>query len=501
MNWDRRFDPDGELEPIGTDLTFDTAGLNFFPSLRGVRDAVRSIIADSTYRIDAGAFRTALDADVRQFPFNFQFGLSDRLTLTASIPVVTTRMQADFTVDSSDATVGWNQVAPTSGNATALQDVINLLNQFDASAASLEALINGGAFGCPSGPQCADAQNLLDRSRTLNNDLVGLTGVSADGSLADALPPFAPLASSSAGQALLAAIQGVAAALQAFGAQAVSATLPLPQNRLSAEDVSAVFTNPAFGYDAFALEFVKYRQRLGDLELGVRWSAIQTQSLRAVLSTTLRLPTALQESPSHFIDIGTGDKQTDIETTLEAAFEPGSSVGIAVAASYTRQLSDRLPRRLAAANRPIALASTEQTVSRNLGDTFSISAYPTLRLTPGFRTYGSIQYVHKGSDRFSGLGSLQVLGGSVDPPTLADLELETSMKSLSVGGGIHFRSTGLKAGTLPIEAGMHYRAVFQGSGGLTPKATSLNFYLRLFFRLLGGEEEEEQEAAAKTVNR
>ncbi len=316
-NYDERLRSDGETELLGTDLTFDSAGVNFFAALLAPRVAVRSLAGDPNYKFNAGAFRTVLDADVRHFPFNFQLGISGRLTLTASIPIVTTRIQVGFSVDSTNASVGWNQVAPTSGDASALSQVSTLLNELGTSASALGALISSGGLDCPSGPQCAAAQDLMGRVIGMQANVTGLTGVNTDGTISPELPPFAPLDSSAAGQAIGSSILGISNQLQGLGVTGLTGTLPLPSARLSVEDVQAVLTTPAFGYNAFPLEFRKVTQRLGDLELGARWGLVSKPSFRAVLSTKVRLPTGTRDLPSHFVDIGTGDKQTDVELGLD----------------------------------------------------------------------------------------------------------------------------------------------------------------------------------------
>ena len=64
------------------------------------------------------------------------------------------------------------------------------------------------------------------------------------------------------------------------------------------------------------------------------------------------------------------------------------------------------------------------------------------------------------------------------------------MRALSFGAGIAYRADMTSTGrTLPIEAGLNYRSAFSGSGGQTPKASSMQLYLRLFYRLFGGEPE------------
>ncbi len=68
----------------------------------------------------------------------------------------------------------------------------------------------------------------------------------------------------------------------------------------------------------------------------------------------------------------------------------------------------------------------------------------------------------------------------------SELGFETAMRRLSLGGGLYYhQERGQRGATLPVQAGVDYRAAFSGSGGLTPMSSSVNFYLRLFFRLLG----------------
>ena len=489
INAKQRFDAGGTIEPLGTDLTRDSAGVNFFPSLEPAERAVQSITGDETFRINAGIFQTKQEADVRRFPFNFRLGLSNRLTLSASIPVVTTRSQVSFAVDEGSSSVGLNQVV----DGAALQTVLALLSELEASASSLESMIAGNAFDCPSGPQCNSARDLVTRARALRADLMLLTGILGDGSLSPHLPPFAPLGISASGQAILAAIQSLSTELQSFGSPSITSTLPLPDATVGSEDVNAVLTESLYGYEAaWPLDFIKRKEKLGDLEVGLRWGVAQGSSFRAVLSTTVRLPTGVRDQPDNFIDIGTGDKQTDVQFGLEAAVEPGSVVSLAVSGYYNLQLPDKLPRRLAPHTQPIQLAIYQLGVSRNLGDAFRVGAFPAIRLAQGFTTYGSIDYFRKGGDKYSLLDPYPTADGT--GPTVEDLEFETGAELLSVGGGIHYRSTGRSGTSLPVEAGIRYHAAFSGSGGQALKTRGVNFYLRLYFWLFGKPEAPEPEA-------
>jgi len=290
---------------------------------------------------------------------------------------------------------------------------------------------------------------------------------------------FAPLATSAAGAAVLAEIAAVALELQALGASPVTATLPLPTGRLSADDINNFLLA---GPDFTALPIGFNRQTsIGDIEIGARFGLLMNATTRAVLTATVRLPTGRPSSADNFVDIGTGDGQTDVELGIEATFEPGNSIGVSFGASYTLQLAHTLNRRMTTPNAPLVPVSHRFLVKRDLGDVIRFSAYPTIRLSNIFRVFGSVHYFRKGRDSFSYPGS-----SPAGAPDIALLEVETEMRALSYGGGIAYRSDQTSRGqTLPIEAGLNYRAAFSGSGGLTPKTNSMQLYLRLFFQAFG----------------
>jgi hypothetical protein len=482
VTYDQRFGPNGEVELLGKDFTSDSAGADLLPSLVEPQQAVRDIVGADDYRMTLGSITTTLDADIRKLGFNFHLGLTDRLTLTASIPFVTARIQADVVNDSTSANAGLNR----GGDASAAAAIQALLSELESGAAFVEREIAANSYGCPTSALCDQARDLVMRTRLLAADLGSVMGFTSGGPAADGVAPFVPLQSSAEGQAILSAIQSIAAELQSFNATPPSASLPLPTERADAGAFQSVLTAPEFGYGATGgIEFIKYRQRLGDAELGVRWGAVQRPSLRAVLRGSVRLPTGMRDDPDHYIDLGTGDRQTDLSGGLEAVWMPGTAVALAVNASYTAQLGDKLVRRVAPPHQPIAPLSRRATVSRNLGDFFVAGLYPSVRLTEGFTAYGSVRYFRKGVDRFSVVNPPEA---AVPAPASNLLEQETAMRSWSFGGGVHYYSTGRGGTALPLQAGIDYRAAFSGSGGLTPKDVRVYFYLRLYRRVFGGEE-------------
>jgi hypothetical protein len=280
--------------------------------------------------------------------------------------------------------------------------------------------------------------------------------------------------------------------LLAFGATAVTATLPLPTEALDTAAVRSVITDPDLGFDADALVGTRPRKitSLGDAEVALRLGLVQHPAFRAVLAGTLRLPTGKRDSPRNLVDISTGDRQMDVEVGLELAVEPGSWLGLSLFGSYTLQMADELPLRVTSPHLPIALAANERTVQRDLGDIIHVRAYPTIRLNESFRVFGSASYIRKAADVYTSTGG-------TDPAfaTVTDLAIDSRVEVWSFGGGISYRASGGRRGTgLPIEAGLASQTAFFGEGGLTPKGTSVGLHLRLFYRIFGSSPEAPAEA-------
>ncbi|MFQ5550101.1 MAG: hypothetical protein ACE5FJ_02560 [Gemmatimonadales bacterium] len=486
-NYDSRFAlnsavvPDGKEEPLGADFTVAALGANLIHTLRAPTEALRTFLADSTFNYDLGALTTDLDADIRRFPFDFQLGLTDRLTVRATIPIITTRVNSFVTLDSTNATAGWNpaSLASGAGGVTAIQ---NLMISLATAVGFVESQIAAGAYGCPTAPTCADAVAALFRARALSATVAVVTGVETMGVTGE-LPPAVPLSTSPAGQVLLAELAAVESQFAALGAPPFLGGLPLPSGRLAADNLDQILVNSEFGYSAFPLATTKL-SRLGDIELGVRYQIASGDALRALVFSTVRLPTGTLDSPRHFLDISTGDRQTDIVAGIETVYAAPSNIGFAATASYTLQLSSSRSMRVTRPDQPLAVAADEFSVNRDLGEIFQFSFHPWLRLGEGVRAYTSVSYYHKGSDVWSAANGLPTLSLA----TAEDLGLESSNTSWSFGGGLSYRSTrsGRDRPELPIEAGLSYLSVFSGSGGLTPKFNRLNLYLRLYYRIFGG---------------
>jgi hypothetical protein len=467
-NYNQRFAPDGTVEALGADLTADTLGSNIL-DLGVPESLVRGITGDSTYRMSLGPVTTRLDADVRRFPFDFALGLTRWLTVTARVSLVKTRMQAFVALDSTQGSVGWNQATSPADNQIGAAQIAALLSQLGGAIQSLSARITAGDFGCPGSVACMQAMTTRDRATALHGALASLTATQV---------PVAPLSSSLAGAALRAQVAAIADTLQGLGLGSFQWTLALPTTSLTAADFQTLLAAEGFGYGLLPIATTDI-EKLGDTELGLRLGLLQRPATRILLSGAVRLPTASRDSTRHPVDLGTGDAQLDISAGIEAAMESGS-LGLSAAASYTRQFADQPVLRWTAPDRPLALAASERLVRRDLGDVFQASVYPSLELSDAFRVFLSAYYYRKGRDGYSDPT------GALDP-AVSGLGAETQQRGLFLGAGIHYRAERTSGGAvrLPVEAGLSYQAAFRGSGGMTPKSTVLNLYLRLSYRVFG----------------
>jgi hypothetical protein len=474
QSWDRMFAADGSVIPLGRYLSADSAGSNLFPTLSAPESAVRSIIGDPDYRLTLGSLTTTVDADVRRFPFEFSLGLNRWLSLSATIPIVVTRVNAVAALDSSQGNAGWNQGTVESASATGRASINSVVSQLEASANALETRIGSGFYGCPGAASCLAAQSLLVRTRALRANLIILSG---SPQFLSPVPPAAPVAGSPAALLIAQAISQISSDLQAAGVPGIAGAMPFPARRLATTDVETLRSSATFGYETTIPPYTK-RPSFGDLEVGARIGLVQRPKSRIVLTANAKLPTGARDLPDNLVDIGTGDRQTDMTGGMEVALDAGV-VSVTAAASYTLQLKGPIRRRVTPPDHPIALAGTTALLTRDPGEIICLSAYPALRLANDFRVYGLFSYFNKTADHHTGDAATPA---GLDP---AVLDQQTAMRSLSVGGGLAYRSTGRTA-ALPIEAGLTWQTAISGSGGFAPRMTVVTMYVRAFYRLWGG---------------
>ncbi|MGH7753272.1 MAG: hypothetical protein ACREN5_10685, partial [Gemmatimonadales bacterium] len=220
--WDQRYAvgnplvPDGEPEPLGADLTTDTLGVRQIPSLAPFQTAMQQVPGALGYVISFGKSALAMAAQRRTLPLALDVGISNRLALGVTVPLVQTEMRASFDLDTAGATVGWN---PTlAGTAGADSIYAKFFTELDTTLARMQANIIAGTTTCPA----LQASIAANRAALLRSVLGGaVLGTGAPRS------PVLPLPGSIGGVALDTTVDAIQRDFNACGAPGFSEAILL----------------------------------------------------------------------------------------------------------------------------------------------------------------------------------------------------------------------------------------------------------------------------------
>jgi hypothetical protein len=462
----------GGLQPFRNDWNAEL-GSAFLPELADADARIRSLTGDASYRLSAGRSSVVASTSTGAAVLSAAIGVTSRLTLFGTMPFVRARSQASLRLDSTTADAGFNPSDPTFGNSADRTQTNLFFAQFDAALLNLANKIANGDYTNPD--TLALAQATLTAATAFRGDLRALL---IDGATAS---PFVPLATSTAGTAILGAVDGYGATFTALGAGSVTADPALASARLSTDQYRGFITN-AFGPVAgFYLGDQKI-QRPGDTEVGAVYTLIdrwgeRRPAFRLALTGLVRLPTGLLDQSDDFFDLGTGEGQTDLEFRAAADFATGI-IGGRLSGSYNRQLPSEIQRRVYAPSQPLAYRYRVATVERDPGDEFTIGFEPWLRLAPGFAaTFGAF-YLKHGEDGVSYTGS------AVPGVAASDLAIDTDRSATALQGGLTYSSfSGVQKPGVPIEARWAFRQMVAGSGGRVERTRTIWFQVRAYYKL------------------
>ncbi len=491
----------GSLEPLGIDFALDTVGIREFPNLAGLQAGLRSLTGNPNFGLSLGSTRVDLRAHVTAIPFVIEAGLSRRFSLGIQIPYVHTRNSAWFDVNPNrrEGNLGFNPALAVP--AAAAQNQL-MFTQFSTAAATLQASLDACAANPAASPQCpalnaqrANAQSLIANSTAFAGGVNQIYSTS----------PFVPIRNTDAQLAIEARVAAFRALYAQFGVNSIAATTTGPfasQNTLTLRDAQTILTDPRFGVEADPIRTVD-RSHIGDIDVGGKFllfdsfgntTAARMQpsglNFRASIGGVIRLPTGQNETPNNFIDIGTGNAQTDIEGRIFADVLVGSRFWQSFVVRYNNQLADEEEVRIIdQPNRRLAPLYRRQTVDRNLGNIFEFETSPRIVITDFFAVSGHYVYRSKGEDKYEGTFAIPAAVTGFGDITLdaSTLNLETEQKEHRLGGGISFSNLFAfeqKKASIPFEVTyLHWQTV-KGSGNVV-KAFTDQIQLRLYARIFG----------------
>ena len=501
---------DGALEPLGIDFNLDTVGVTTFRNLGPLQAGLRQLSGISTFGLTLGSTVVNADVTVSATPIVVEYGVSQNLSVGLLVPIVRSRNDVFFQANPSGsvANVAFNPAlqvqAARDANTTLVMELLT-------AAAQLQAGIEAGAGAgfCGTGPGGSHAGcQLVAQTRQFAGGIAGVYGTNAIPGLTNVTgSPFVPLANSDVHMAIQARIAGFDQFYTSQGINTINATTPFGAvSPLSTADAQTILTNPAFGVTADPLESIE-RTGLGDIEFGAKYRFLDTFekrgadrlkpsgiNYRAAVGANIRFPTGEDGWAHNFVDVGTGNGQTDIEGRAFFDVLLGNRFWTSFVGRYAVQLADRQGMRISdVPERALAAEYRQRLVDRNLGDYFELEAVPRLVINKYFGIAGSYYYRHKYHDKYEGTFVVppEVHGIDANPLTIdaSTLNQQTEAIEHRLGGGFTFSTVAAfnegKA-PLPAELIFHHFQTTRGYGGNTPKLFVNQIQLRVYARLFGG---------------
>ena len=173
--------------------------------------------------------------------------------------------------------------------------------------------------------------------------------------------------------------------------------------------VQNILTNPAFGYRYKALGN-HHNAGLSDPTFGVLWRAIRSPGESLIVGLGLRPGIAKKDDPDDLLDTPAGDGSTDIRTRLEYFHDLGhlSKLGhlfdLRLLADYNWQTADKASMRIPEPGQVLALASSKQSLRRDLGDFYEadieLGYRPANWGWPNWRISGTLHRYEKQADSY-----------------------------------------------------------------------------------------------------
>lgn len=467
---------DGATEDIARSFTANPLGSAFFPSLAASEAAIGAIIGNTNYRISAGQTVANGLLNIGTASIGVSYGLTSRITLFTTVPVVRTRMQIRLHFDGAGADAGFNPNDPALGTPQGRSQTASFFGELDAALTTLDTKIQNGDYDANPADK-ARAQNALAQGTTLRD---GLAQVYQNG---DA--PFVPTATSSSGIALTDSIASLQTTIASLSVGGFITLPPLATNPLTGTDFTTLVSAPAGPIRGFPIHDA-VTNLLGDIEAGAavtladNWNRHgATGGFRAAVAGAFRFPTGTVDRPDDFLDVSTGNGYLAARVTGTVDIGRGR-IGARLIGGYEHGFPATLERRVATPFQPIPLASRLTNVRLSPGGLLDLSVTPFIRIAPSLALVGGVRMRHRAADQVS------FANDSLAGVAPSDLAQDTDWSVTSFQAGITYlspASADISKKGFPVEASWMLEGPLSGSGGIVPKERIMRVQLRLYMSL------------------
>lgn len=469
-----------EVQSLGADLT-DPNGTAPFAGMSLLESNLAKLTGQSGFTPKLGALSGTVTKNATRVEAAARLGVFDWLTIGAMVPYVRTRTAIDiaFRADSAGANLG---VSPAVTNPSAVSALLSALGgALTAAQAHADSACAGGA-----GAGCSAAQGLVQEVSSFSTNL----------HQAYYATPFFPRDSSAMATALSTSLSSVDGDLTAAGLSPVGQSLIFANEIVDQTTLQSLMTNGAAGIDASPLETVDGIWTLGDIELTADARILQGEirdsaSVAPRLAWTLtggvlvRLGTGRIDDPDIFLEVGSGDGQTDYEGHMAASLQVGRRFGLAGGFRYGWQGSTVVVRRVAPPGEILAPVASRRVVKWSPGAYTDLEVAPRFFLTPALAFSVDYRRFHKSADSYAlTSNALQ----DVYPVDAAVLGQQTEVSLSEAAIGVRYSTLALiREGrqATPLEFGLRLIHAVGGAGGQVPKATRVQVTASIFYRLWG----------------
>ena len=464
MVWNQEYTASGR-QAIGFALSGDSAGA-LVPSIARLQQDVRALTGIAGYVASLGHELLAVHAERRVMPIGFEYGVTARLSVGFTVPIVRVNVREGFRQQSAGGNIG---LVPQ-----AFEDSVRYNSFFanlNTALGQLEDSIGSNAYGCPSSPACTQANTVLTRGQALL--LVLDSAVHGTGT------PYLPLAGSEAGVALTAVVAALQRALvdTFLVTPFAQDTFLLPTSATAArDDVASLLAARTSGLDLAPYAGTPRRLRFfsGDVEVTAKYRFVSRAAYAAAAQIVVRLPTGHQDSPNDPFDIATGDHQTDLEGRLTGELTLWHRLWLNIAIRGARQLAGERERRVGPVDQPFLPATTLARLRWDPGDYVTMDFAPMYRFSLNFAVGLTAAYFTQGRDRYAFLSpqdSVTLATQMGEPVGLTVLEPGTAIRQARLGLAATYAGPRL-------EGGFSLERTISGAGGPVPAATVFRIVMR-----------------------
>ena len=474
-NWDQAYFG-GVKRTAAGDFVRNPATGSWLPALGEVERRLQALTGGPRISLSLGQTTGHMLVNVGTESIGAAYGLTRRLTLFGTIPIVRVRVQDSIQVDSSGATAGFNPANPLFGSIDGSGRTTGFFSQLQTALASLSSQIASGTYDNDPARK-ALAQATLARGNSMATSLQEL--------LVDS--PFLPVVGTPGAIALAVSIDSIRTALLAVDPNLrVSNSPALPTNGIPQSALEGFATNPDGSVVAQPFQPPILRS-IGDIEVGAAYLWLDHRptrgglAVRSVLQGTVRLRTGRLDQPDDLFDLPTGDRQPDVQGDLVTDLGAGK-LGARITARYVLQLPGRQERRLTPPDQPIAAANTLAAVERDPGEILEGSVEPYLRIAPHFALVAGVRHWQKGSDKYTYVPNQDSIPGTT-PDVLA---LGSKENGTVLTAALSFAHDGVRRDGrrgMPIDAVLRGELVVGSSQGRVPVRQSISLMLRLYRKM------------------